>query len=90
MANNEEKIAIVKSPCYIHNKKTVFKNCMTRSEAIEKIAKVFCRADADHTSCADCAWFKTKKCTTFLKDQFLGSAEAALDALLGKEAENGK
>lgn len=82
MADKEEKVAIVKSPCYIHNKKTVFKNCMTRSEAIVKMAKALC--NWYYTACSECALKdKPKECFRLLKDaSFYEQAESALNALL--------
>ncbi len=63
---------------------------ITRSEAIERMAKAICRADNFLTSCEDCVYCRTENCQTSLENWFLDDAEAALDALLGKEAENGK
>lgn len=92
MIDNGEKFAIVKSPCYIHNKKTVFKNTMTRAEAVERIAKGLCRIDNLWETCAGCRYYKKKNLckAIIIAANYLTRAEAALDALLGKEAENDK
>lgn len=90
MDNKEEKIAIVKSPCYIHNKKTVFKNAMTRADAVERMAKANwisvvcaknkCTPDSFSQKEWDAGWIKLPK--PYKKVYFAG-AESALDALLG-------
>lgn len=82
MANNEEKVAIVKSPCYIHNKKTIFKNAITRAEAVERMAGALCHRHCPEKVC-------TSSCNEWEKYGTKEDAEAALDALLGKEAKNG-
>ena len=43
----ERKIAIVSSPCIIHNKKTIFKNAITRKQAVENIEKAMKRYAED-------------------------------------------
>ena len=45
MSDKEERIAIIKSPYCIHNKKTIFKNAMTSEEAVERMAKALFKVD---------------------------------------------
>lgn len=83
MANNEEKVAIVKSPCYIHNKKTIFKNAITRAEAVEIMAKALHHNELRYVDLLPWVYLDSE-----IKRQFLERAEVALDAILGKEAGN--
>lgn len=82
MTDKEERIAIVKSPCCIHNKKTVFKNAITRAEAVERMAKAMCKKCI---GCYNCRNKNNKaECKKFIKGNlYVFYAEAALYALLG-------
>ena len=82
--SKEEIIAIIKSPCYLHNKKTIFKNCMTRSEAIERAAKSIHYYEWKHHNNMP----KWNELNSDIQNDYSKMAEAALDALLGKEAGN--
>lgn len=90
MTYKEERFAIVKSPCCIHNKKTVFKNAMTRAEAVYRMAKanwiaVVCwknKSTPDYVSQKEweAGWIELPK---IIKKVYFDGAKAALDALLG-------
>ena len=63
-------------------------SCLTRKQAIYKMAKALCHWY--YHECSECALKdKPKECRRFLKDSdFCEQAKAALNALLGAENEN--
>lgn len=85
MANNEEKIYLLKvgeeEPCS-HCK---WEGAFSRAEAVERIAKALCQLSKKTEDCRLCSICWEEGCNLCDFDAF---AEAALDALLGKEARN--
>lgn len=60
---------------------------MTRSEAVERMAKILCQWDTETKDCTECCHEKNKNACRCLwtNEGYIARAEAALDALLGEE-----
>lgn len=83
MADKEERIIIaVAEPSLLEGGADKIYPCMTRREAINKIAAALCVADGV-IDCDECIYRGTDNCKTQLKNWYLKDAEVALDALLG-------
>ena len=63
-------------------------SCLTREQAIEKIAKAICRTDGEN--CITCGFnYNEKGCKEYLKfGDYITQAKAALNALLEANNEN--
>ena len=90
--SEEEGMFCNKDGRYIHITEEACKKCkspvlagITRAEAVERMAKALHHNKLRYVDLLPWVYLDSK-----IKRQFLEMAEAALDALLGKEAENDK
>ena len=56
----------------------------TRQEAIEKIAKAICANEDEYADCKQCEFNGPEDCKRYYRNNWLYTAEAALNALLGE------
>lgn len=99
MAEKEERIVFLKTkpkgecPCQIDKdycKETcwVKGKCslgITRQEAIERIAKAICANEDEYVDCEQCEFNGPEDCKRYYRNNWLYTAEAALNALLGEK-----
>lgn len=83
MAEKEERILVLKATeddfIYKHFNGKGF---IPRQEAINRIAKNICANEDEYTDCKQCGFNEPEDCKRYYRNNWLYTAEAALNALL--------
>lgn len=86
MAEKEERIGITK---FKETETPDFELCayhlITRTEAIERMAKAICANEDEYADCEQCEFNGPEDCKRYYRNNWLYTAEAALNALLEGE-----